>query len=316
MIGRIFTAIALTITVPMFAQGSGAANSSIQIATSTKPECLPHNWSYGLRDYTWLGVRVQETARSFFLYYPNEVGEARARADAAVRELDSMEQEVDTWRASAGRCFGEGDYGKKVADKYRWVKQSIAEQRKEIEESLVKIIARNKAAEAERVNFENWRNKNRKLLICNVDGMKLEIVWITKRDTVIDTELSTVITIETTNMTTSKILKPRNHRIWGYENGSDVGGRLPIGVSLTDSFGNNYKLTSITPSFLGSESRGIRPGQTVTFKVRFGDAPLQNSKLVRLTIEPASFGQSAGTTFKIPIEAFYGTQKGEGGINH
>ena len=108
------------------------------------------------------------------------------------------------------------------------------------------------------------------------------------------------------NTTTSKILKPRNQKIWGYEFGSNVGGRLPIGASLTDSFGNDYKLTSITPKFLGNESGGIRPDQMVTFEVRFGDVPLKNAKLVRLVVEPATFGQQARAVFEIPPEAFYG----------
>ena len=62
-----------------------------------------------------------------------------------------------------------------------------------------------------------------------------------------------------------------------------------------------------------SEESGVRPGQTVTFEVRFGDAPLQNSKSVRLVIEPATFGQSSGAMFEIPIEAFYGVKKKGGG---
>ena len=140
--------------------------------------------------------------------------------------------------------------------------------------------------------------------------MKLEIIRIAKRDIFGTLALNTEIFIEATNTTATKILKPRNQKVWGYEHGSDIGGAFSIGVSLTDSFGNDYKLTSVTPSFLGNEERGISPGQTVTFEVSFGDAPLQNSKSVRLVIEPAAFGQSSGAIFEIPIEAFYGVNKG------
>ena len=104
--------------------------------------------------------------------------------------------------------------------------------------------------------------------------MKLEIVRIEMRGLFGQPASKTVITIEATNTTTAKILKPRNQRFWGYEFGSSIGGRRPIGASLTDSFGNDYKLTSVTPSFLGIEAGGIRPGRTV---------------------------------FELPSEAFYGT---------
>lgn len=260
-----------------------------------------------------LGARVKGVVDSSLFNTAIGVARARDMADTAIRELDSMDRQVDAWKASAGECFGEGEYGKQVADKYLWVKKNIVEQRKMVEEKLAKVIARNKALEAERVNFENWRGKNRKHLIRHVGGMKLEIIWIAKRDIFGTLALNTEIFIEATNTTATKILKPRNQKVWGYEHGSDIGGAFSIGASLTDSFGNDYKLSSVTPSFLGNEESGVRPGQTVTFEVRFGDAPLQNSKSVRLVIEPATFGQSSGAMFEIPIEAFYGVKKKGGG---
>lgn len=250
--------------------------------------------------------------------------EAEKEADKVIRELDAMDRQADAWRASDGACFGEGDYGKEEADTYLWVKGVIAEQRKAIEEGREKVLARYRAVEAERINFERWRVKNRKLLVRHVGGMKLEIVRIAidvsfslsppASETVLTSE--TVVTVEATNTTASRILKPRNEKVWGYEFGSNIGGSIPVGASLTDSFGNDYKLWSITPSFLGDEANGIRPGQTITFEVRFGDAPLQNSKFIRLSIEPVSFGQSSGTVFEIPIEAFYGAQKSSGEISY
>lgn len=78
-----------------------------------------------------------------------------------------------------------------------------------------------------------------------------------------------------------------------------------MGASLTDSFGNTYKLDSISPGYLGSEARGIRPGQTVTFRLAFLDVPLRNAKSVRLVLMRAALGQSAEASFDIPSEAFY-----------
>jgi len=272
-----------------------SANDSPQIATLTKPDCSPSKQPYSLREYTVLGARVMGVN-------PIIVGaDARDLAATAFRELDSMDRQVDTWKARAG----EGEYGKEVADKYLWVKNLIVEKRKEIEEKLVRVIDREKALEVEKVNFENWRSKNKKHLIRHVDDMKLEIIWIGKHNVFGNSVLNTEIFIEATNTTSTKILKPKNQKIWGYESGSDIGGQISIGASLTDSFGNDYKLTSVTPSFLGNEGNDIRPGQTVTFKVRFGDAPLPNSRSVQLVIDPVTFGQSSAAIFDIPIEAFY-----------
>ena len=122
---------------------------------------------------------------------------------------------------------------------------------------------------------------------------------IEKRDFLGRPAANTVISIEATNTTTSKILKPRNQESWG-------GWR---GASLTDSFGNEYKLESIAPRYRGNEAKGIRPGQVITFKVRFGDTPLENAKFVRLAVEPATFGQQAETVFELPSEAFFGSVK-------
>ncbi len=281
-------------------------------ATTAKKDCSPHQWSHGLRAYTMLVVDAKLADRDFMSFSglatlgPAEAldkaeKEARARADEVIRKLDALDRKADTWRASDGECFGEGDYGEQIADKYLRVKEVIAEQRKEIEEGLEKVLTRYRAAEAERIHFDRWRVKNRELLVRHVGGMKLEIAKIA----ISRLGPETVLTVEATNTTASRILKPRNQKVWGYQFGSNIGGLVPVGASLTDSFGNNYKLTSISPPFLGDEAKGIKPGQTVTFEVRFGDIPLKNAKSMRLVIEPATFGQQARTMFEIPSEAFY-----------
>jgi len=275
------------------------AGSVSHISTSTELDCSQYKHPYSLRDYTVFGVRVKQVAPFINGARSQEI------AATAIRKLDSLDQQVEAWKAGSGACFGKSEYGKQVANKYLWVKEEIDKKRTEIEEKLLKVNARNKALEAERSNFEQWRKNNKSHLIRNVGGMKLEIIWIALRDIFGHPAMNTEIFIEATNTTTSKILMPKNHRIWGYEIGSDVGGQLPIGVSLTDSFGNKYKLTSITPSFLGNEAKGIRPGQIVTFKISFGDAPLKSSKLVRLEIDTATFGQKTESVFEIPIEAFH-----------
>jgi hypothetical protein len=70
--------------------------------------------------------------------------------------------------------------------------------------------------------------------------VKLEVVRIAKRDFFGRPAPNTAVTVEATNTTTNKILKPRNQRVWGYQHGSDVGGMYSVGAALRDSFGNEY----------------------------------------------------------------------------
>ena len=228
---------------------------------------------------------------------PFSAAEAQAKADESNRELDELDRELEAMKAHAGKCFGRGEGRTVEAEMYSNAKGRIAEQRNVVKERLEELLAMNTALEQERTNFERWRAENREHLVRHVGGMKLEVVWVARRDLFGRPASETLIVVEATNTTTDRILKPTNR----------VGRLLSIGASLTDSFGNNYQLMSITPPFLGNEAQGIRPGSTVTFELRFGDVPLQNAESVRLAIEPATLGQRAGTAFVLPSEAFYGT---------
>lgn len=320
MFARRFAVLSAALVVVGCAQAERAyVRTPPAEVAAAKTDCSPYRWSYGLREYAILSVAAESAVRNsgFSLYSAiasfkdsEERSEAekraQAKADEVIKKLDDLERQAEAGKARAGNCFGEGDYGEKVAESYALTKETIADQRKAVADGLDKMLARNKAIEVERSNFERWRAVNRKSLVRQVGGMKLEIIRIAKHDIFGRPASNTVIAVEVTNTTTSKILKPRNQRVWGYEFGSDVGGQLPVGASLTDSFGNDYKLTSIYPGFLGSEAGGIRPGQIVTFQLRFGDVPLQNAKSVRLTIAPRTFGQESGTVFVLPLDAFYG----------
>jgi hypothetical protein len=247
--------------------------------------------------------KVRSESRSAFssLTRPPD-SEARAKAVELNRKLDALDQRAEERKAAAGECFGG-----KAAEGYARTKQLIADQRKDTAEGVENTLARNDALEAERVAFERWRAENQNLLMRDLGDVKLEVVRIAKRDFFGRPAPNTAVTVEATNMTTNKILKPRNQRVWGYQHGSDVGGMYSVGAALRDSFGNEYKLTSISPPFLGDEAQGISPGQTVSFEVRFGDVPLQHAESVHLIVEPGTFGQASRVAFRLPSEAFYGT---------
>ena len=306
---RMFAVLLVAFLMAGCAQDERAyVGSYYPAVTAAKTNCSIYR-STALVSYIILGRSAESAVQSlgFILFSASATlseAEARAKADEVKRKLDALNRDLEAEKTAAGECFSKRG---KEAEKYYWAKGRIAEQRKVVEERLERVLARNKVLEAERSRFERWRAENRKHLVRDVGGMKLEIVRIEMRGLFGQPASKTVITVEATNTTTGKILKPRNQRFCSYEFGSSISCRLSIGASLTDSFGNDYKLTSVTPSFLGIEAGGIRPGQTVTFEVRFGDVPLQNAKSVRLVVAPATFGQRAGTVFELPSEAFYGT---------
>jgi len=290
-----------------------------EIAAS-KTDCspIPYGSFYSPRHFVMLAVRAREAVSdSSYLFHASETvwgaekreereERARVKAREIIDKLDDLDRNAEAAMAKDRDCFDAGVNAKEVVKRYYQAKQTIAEQKKAVAEALEKLSATNRTIAEEQAHFDRWRADNQERLVHNAGGMKLEIIRITKRPLFGQQSPETIIAVEVTNTTTSKILKPRNQRVWGYEFGSDVGGRLPVGVSLTDSFGNDYKLTSIYPGFLGSEAAGIRPGQTVPFQLRFGDVPLQNAKSVRLTIAPRTFGQESGTVFVLPLDAFYG----------
>ena len=263
------------------------------LASASNTDC---QW-YSLRQATFLYADASLAASPLDLDLLSRLSDAdaRARADEVSAKLDDLDRQAAEGKTKAGECFGEG--GNEVAEKYALVQKDIAGQRDALKEALKTALAANKDIEEEQANFDRWRAENRRYLVRNAGGMSLEIIRIAKRDIFNRPGSNTVITIEATNTTTSRILKPKNWAVWGYE---------VIGSTLTDSFGNDYKLTSITPQFLGNELGGIRPGQTLTFELRFGDIPLQNAKSVRLVVEPGTLGQQTGTAFELPSEAFYG----------
>ena len=251
----------------------------------TKSHCTFSSHPYSLRDYTIFGVTAVSSRDAIYIY-------TKERASKAISKLEQYDKEIESWKFAAGTCFGKGDYGEKIEKKYLWVKERIDKRKREIEDNLAKAEALRKLHRTNEVS-----------IIQDAGDMKLEIVLIEIRP-FLGSLIFTEISIKATNTTNTKIHRPKNQRIYGYEDGSDIGGRMSIGASLADSFGNKYKLSRIEPGYIGDESIGIKPGQSVTFKITFGDTPLKNSKLVYLTLHPNVLGQDKLVKFDIPIQAF------------
>ena len=230
--------------------------------------------------------------------------QAKMKANELYSRLAKLDAEAETGRAQMGECFRVGYNGERAAENYARYKNSIASAREKVNSRLGEVLEKNQAVAERAALVERWRADNARHLKREAGNMKLEIVEVARRESY--SSIFTLVTVAATNTTSSTILRPRNLGVWGYEFGSDVAGRVPIGTSLTDSFGNDYKLTKVSPEFLGNEGFGIRPGQTKVFELEFADIPLENAKSVRISVEPGAYGQSQGATFDIPADVFFG----------
>ncbi len=122
-----------------------------------------------------------------------------------------------------------------------------------------------------------WANKK---ILSKAGNANLEVTKIAPAS--YEKKKITVVTMVATNTTNNKILRPRNY----------ITEHIPVGISMSDSFGNRYMLASVKPAFYGHEGYGIRPGESKIFEMRFADEPLPNARSIRISVPPLAFGQS------------------------
>jgi hypothetical protein len=149
--------------------------------------------------------------------------------------------------------------------------------------------------------IEKKEFKNSKSITYNDDNIKLTIkkVTIVKKYSSYRTQI--VLDILSVNQT--KIINFNTHSIWGYDEGSDVGGtRVKSGLDLYDSFGNDLKINSLSPKYYTLNQKGLRPNQHKEFKIIATDYPLETSKYIILKIPRHTFGNIKSFKIKIPSE--------------
>ena len=231
-----------------------------------------------------------------------ELTREKAEAEAVNRKLDEIETQAEAGKTQMGECFGIGFSGKQAPNRYARAKEAIAKHRKYAARSLDRVRKRHRDA-AERAAFvERWQTENISHLKRKAGNIELEIVEVAK---VGFRKSNTFVAIAATNVTSSTILRPRNQRVWGYDVHPKLGGSTPIGTSLSDSFGNTFKLIWVKPRFYRTGGRGIRPGETKVFELEFADMPLENARFVRIFVLPGAYGQSQRAVFDIPAEVFF-----------
>lgn len=112
--------------------------------------------------------------------------------------------------------------------------------------------------------------------------------------------LDFVIKLKVSSNTPTSILTMKTHTIYGYENGSNIGGTMPVGFLVKDNFGNNMKVQSVSPTFIGFDEKGLRYGESKIFSIRPTETPLDASSYIVLEISQGVFGNKKPIELKIP----------------
>lgn len=109
------------------------------------------------------------------------------------------------------------------------------------------------------------------------------------------------LTIELTLeiVTKTKLIRPKTHRIFGYDNGSDVGGVMPIGVTLKDNYSNNLSIDYLKPTFYKYNGSSLRYGTTTKIIVSTEDLPVEAANHILLRIKEGTYGNQQDVSIKI-----------------
>ncbi|WP_156817280.1 hypothetical protein [Rubritalea marina] len=111
------------------------------------------------------------------------------------------------------------------------------------------------------------------------------------------------IFLEVKPNTETKFISFRTHRVWGYTDGSDRGGRKPYGFRVSDNFGNSFKIKNIHPSYIGHRSeKPLRPNETQGFSIKTVNVPLDATSSIELVINKNTLGNSNTIRFSIPMD--------------
>ena len=108
------------------------------------------------------------------------------------------------------------------------------------------------------------------------------------------------IKFDLTVSTQTELIFPRTHRVYGFENGSDIGGRMTVGFSVTDSLGNELEVLNVSPSYVRFRETGLRPNETMPFTVYTSNYPLDAAESVILTIQRDVFQSQRDIRIEIP----------------
>jgi hypothetical protein len=96
------------------------------------------------------------------------------------------------------------------------------------------------------------------------------------------------IQLSVTVVTKTKIIYPNTH--------SGMGSNY---FTLTDSFGNDLNVLNVSPSYR-SNSKGLRPGQPIIFKITASNYPVELSTHLVLEIDRSFLDTKLPIIFKIP----------------
>ena len=217
-------------------------------------------------------------------------------------EIAQLEREMEIARSTIGRCFDIGLDGRKFKEKYLSEKEKIAELRDLNTDARQSIIEMYTAVDEAKQRDLEWREKNAQLLTYEDDRVKVRIKNI---KVFTQNMLLTEFIINVTSSSKSYILHPYNTKLMVYDTQPEIGGLIPWGAHFKDNFNNNFNLIGFTPEYYSGMGRGIRPDETVEFKIHFSGYPVDTAKSVSLIFDGTTFDQKRKIEFVIPIDVFY-----------
>lgn len=210
------------------------------------------------------------------------------RFDASMAQTRAA---LDTEIAAAGECYAGSLFERIVLG---------------IEATMVELEARAapkreewEAREARRLAREAaWGRVARELKVATSGSARVLLERI-------DVGTDTTLEVRVTNTHEGLILRPTTGRLIVIDEGAE-GERatfVPVGFSLTDNFGNNFPLTSVTPELVGTEA-GIHPAASRVFKVKFRDHAPVSATGVALIVEKGALGNPDTLRFSLPSDVF------------
>ena len=107
-----------------------------------------------------------------------------------------------------------------------------------------------------------------------------------------------------TNRSIGRIIKPVTGRIFGFEDGSDIGGVRAVGFELIDDFGNRIGLRDADPEITFGTGGGMHPGESRKFSLVFDGYPVKSSQKVTIVISRGTFGNSQPYSILLPRDVF------------
>ena len=110
------------------------------------------------------------------------------------------------------------------------------------------------------------------------------------------------IVFEVAVLNSTKLIYPKTVSIWGYRDGSDVGGTRPSGFTVVDNFDNDLGVDRVSPKYYSTQDKGIRKGEDIELFLITKNRPVASAKTLYTKISSTVFQTGQDIIFAISIK--------------